>query len=68
MGTVLMSFSALVLLASRRQLGALFSSEDSVVTLTSYAVPPLAVSLIGGWAGGGGVWGGWAESESAVGV
>jgi MATE family multidrug resistance protein len=47
MGTLVMAASAVVLVGARNHLGALFSSEASVVTLTSYAVPPLAASLIG---------------------
>ena len=47
MGTLVMAASAVVLVAGRNHLGALFSSEASVITLTSYAVPPLAASLIG---------------------
>jgi hypothetical protein len=37
-----------LLLLGRGHLGRLFSGEDDVVLLTAQAVPPLAVSLIGG--------------------
>jgi Na+-driven multidrug efflux pump len=48
LGTVVMCVSTGVLLLSRNYVGRLFSSEHAVVMLTAQAVPPLAVSLIGG--------------------
>lgn len=47
MGTVVMIVSAILLMMFRNQLGALFSSDEEVILLTSQAVPALAVSLIG---------------------
>lgn len=47
MGTLVMIISSCFLLLGRWQLGKLFSNEADVVMLTSQAVPPLAVSLIG---------------------
>jgi MATE family multidrug resistance protein len=47
MGTVAMAAAAVLLMAGRARLGALFSSDAAVVALTATAVPPLAASLVG---------------------
>lgn len=47
MGTASMILFAGLLMLSRHHLGALFSLDPGVVELTSFAVPPLAISLIG---------------------
>ncbi|KAL6754135.1 MATE efflux family protein [Haematococcus lacustris] len=47
MGTVSMIIFAAVLMMMRNQLGAMFSEDQEVITLTSFAVPTLAMSLIG---------------------
>jgi MATE family multidrug resistance protein len=47
MGTVSMIIFALVLMLTRDWLGIIFSSDPEVVRLTSFAVPTLALSLIG---------------------
>eukprot|EP00877_Chromochloris_zofingiensis_P011102 jgi/Chrzof1/6245/Cz17g17080.t1 len=47
MGTCVMVVCAVALLLCRRHLGWLFSGDANVIALTSQAVPPLAVSLIG---------------------
>jgi MATE family multidrug resistance protein len=55
MGVVVMCACSVALLLGRDQLGWLFTSELGVVLLTSQAVPPLAVSLVGECVRGPGV-------------
>lgn len=47
MGTVAMAVAAVLLMAGRRHLGRVFSSDAAVIALTATAVPPLAASLVG---------------------
>jgi len=47
MGTMSMVMFAGVLMLYRHELGAMFSTDAEVIALTSFAVPTLAISLIG---------------------
>ena len=47
MGTASMVVFALALLGTRDYLGWIFSGDAEVIRLTSFAVPTLAISLIG---------------------